>query len=303
MQVLVVGTLGIDTVETPFGREDDILGGSATYASLSASFFTQPGIVSVIGSDFPEDYIKLLEKNKINTEGIQKLPGKTFRWTGSYKDDLNMATTIKTELNVLEEFKAIVPKSYRKIKYLLLGNIDPELQLKVIKQMDKPKLIVGDTMNFWIAYKNEELKKTLKYLDILVINDAEARQLANEPNLIKAAGIIRKMGPKILIIKKGEHGALMISEKTHFSASAYPLEEIFDPTGAGDSFAGGLVGYLASTDDISEPNIRRAIIYGSVMASFNVEDFSIRKLLKLKSNDILKRYKSFHKFSNFDISA
>ncbi|MBI4652030.1 sugar kinase [Candidatus Desantisbacteria bacterium] len=303
MQVLVVGTLGIDTVETPFGREDDILGGSATYASLSASFFALPGIISVIGSDFPEDYIKLLRNNNINTDGIQKLPGRTFRWTGSYKDDLNMATTIKTELNVLEEFKAIVPKSYRKIKYLLLGNIDPELQLKVIKQMDSPKLIVGDTMNFWIAYKNEELKRTLKYLDILVINDAEARQLANEPNLIKASGIIRKMGPKILIIKKGEHGALMISEKTHFAASAYPLEEIFDPTGAGDSFAGGLVGYLAKTGDISEPNIRRAIIYGSVMASFNVEDFSIRKLLKLKSNDILKRVKSFHKFSNFDINA
>ncbi len=300
MRLLVAGTIGIDTIDTPFGREEEILGGSATYASLAASFFSNPHIVSVIGQDFPEDYIRLFNKKNINVEGIQRLPGKTFRWTGSYKDDLNMATTIKTDLNVLEEFKAIVPKSYRDLKYVLLGNIDPELQLKIIKQMKNTKLIVGDTMNFWIAYKKNELLKTLKHLDILIINDAEARQLSNEPNLIKASDIIKKMGPKILIIKKGEHGSLMFSGKNHFSASAYPLEEIFDPTGAGDCFAGGFLGYIAKTDDISESNLRKAIIYGSVIASFNVEDFSIRKLLKIKSNEIIKRYKSFGKFSHFD---
>ncbi|MBI5207579.1 MAG: sugar kinase [Candidatus Firestonebacteria bacterium] len=300
MSVLVVGTMGIDSVETPFGRVDEVLGGSATYASLAASFFTQPKMVSVIGTDFPEDYIKILRKKNIDVEGIQKISGKTFRWTGIYKDDLNVANTLKTELNVLEEFKAIVPKSYRDTKYVLLGNIDPELQLKVIKQMTNPKLIIGDTMNFWIAYKRNELLKTLKKLHVLVINDSEARQLANEPNLVKAAGIIRKMGPKILIIKKGEHGALMFSEKTLFASSAYPLEEIFDPTGAGDCFAGGFIGYLAKNEDISERSMRRAIVHGSVIASFNVEDFSVNKLIKIKANDIVKRFKDFRKFSHFD---
>ncbi|MBI5417349.1 sugar kinase [Candidatus Poribacteria bacterium] len=299
MSTLIVGTIGIDSVETPFGQEDNVLGGSATYASLAASFFSHPNIVSVIGNDFPEDYMHILKKRKIDTQGIQKISGKTFRWTGSYKDDLNMATTIKTDLNVLEDFQAIVPNSYKKLKYVLLGNIDPELQLKVIKQMENPKLIVGDTMNFWIAYKKAELLKTLKKLDVLIINDAEARQLADEPNLIKAANVIKKMGPKILIVKKGEHGALMFTKTTHFAISAFPLEQIFDPTGAGDCFAGGFIGYLAKTNNISESNMRKAIVHGSVIASFNVEDFSIRRLIKIKSKDIACRYKTFYKFSNF----
>jgi len=300
--ILVVGSLALDTVETPFGKADNSLGGSATFISVAASYFTAPiKLVGVVGGDFPKEHINLLEEHSVDLEGLQIIEdGATFRWSGKYHYDLNVRDTLFTHLNVFETFNPVIPEKYKQTKYVILGNIDPVLQRKVLQQIDKPKLVICDTMNFWIEGKRDELVETLKLVDVLVFNDSEARLMANEPNLIKAAKQIIKMGPRCIIIKKGEHGALMVTENTIFSAPAYPLENINDPTGAGDSFAGGFVGWLAKTDDISDENLKKAVIYGSTMASFCVEEFSIQGLLSLSYLKIKDRFREFIRLSKVE---
>jgi sugar/nucleoside kinase (ribokinase family) len=300
--LLVVGSLGLDTVETPFDKIEDALGGSATYISLAASYFSGPvELVGVVGSDFPNEYIKILNNHNVDVEGLQVVDGgKTFRWAGKYHYDLNVRDTLYTHLNVFEKFDPIIPNNFRKSKYVCLGNIDPILQEKVLDQMEDPQFIVCDTMNYWIERKLNELIKLLPRVNVLIINDSEARLLAHDPNLIRAAKKIRELGPEILIIKKGEHGALLFTEDTIFSAPAYPMETIFDPTGAGDSFAGGFIGYLYKTRDLSSENLKRAVIYGSTMASFCVEKFSTKGLEYLSYLGVQDRYREFMKLSRFD---
>ena len=302
MSLLVVGSVGIDTIETPFGRVTDVLGGSATYIAVAASYFVTPvRLVGVVGGDFPKEHIDFLESREIDLEGLQIVPGgKTFRWGGRYHYDLNTRDTLFTELNVFEHFDPVIPRSFRKTTYVCLGNIDPVLQRSVLEQIEKPRLVVGDTMNFWIKGKNKDLRQTLKLMDVLIINEAEARQLTNEPNLIKAARIIMSMGPRAVVIKKGEHGALLATEQTIFFAPAYPLENINDPTGAGDTFAGGFVGWIAKTDDLSEEGLKRAVIYGSALASFCVERFSIERYKDLTYFEIMDRFREFRELSRFD---
>jgi len=302
MSLLVVGSLGIDTIETPFGRVENVLGGSATYIVTAASYFVAPiRLVGIVGGDFPKEYIDFLESREVDLEGLQIVKdGKTFRWGGRYQYDLNSRDTLFTELNVFEHFDPVIPESFRKTTHVCLGNIDPDLQRRVLEQIEKPRLVVGDTMNFWIKRKRKELLETLKLVDILIINDAEARELTNEPNLIRAAKAIIGKGPRMIIIKKGEHGALLVTERTVFSAPAYPLEMINDPTGAGDAFAGGFIGWLAKTDDLSEANCKRAVIYGSALASFCVEQFSLIRLKDLTSIEIHDRFREFRELSKFD---
>lgn len=302
MGLLVVGSLGLDTVITPFDKIDEALGGSASYISLAASYFGGPiEFVGVVGSDFPKEYIKIIEDHNVDTEGLQIIEGgKTFRWTGKYHYDLNMRDTLSTELNVFEKFDPAIPENFRKSKYVCLGNIDPVLQSRVLDQMEDAQFVVCDTMNFWIEGKKDDLLKLLKRVDVLIINDSEARLLAHEPNLIRAARMIRELGPKILIIKKGEHGALLFVEDIVFSAPAYPMETIFDPTGAGDSFAGGFIGYLYKTRDLSPDSLKRAVIYGSTMASFCVEKFSTKGLEELSNLQIQDRFREFMTLSRFD---
>ena len=302
MGLLVVGSLGLDTVITPFDKMEDALGGSATYISMAASYFSAPvHMVGVVGSDFPKEYINLFEEHNINLQGLQIVEGgKTFRWTGKYHYDLNTRDTLVTELNVFEKFDPVIPEELRKVKYVVLGNIDPVLQIKVLDQLDSPRFVVCDTMNYWIEGKHKELLETLKRINVVILNDSEARLLSKEPNLIKAARVIRGMGPKIVIIKKGEHGALLITEETVFSAPAYPLENIFDPTGAGDAFAGGFVGWLGRTDDINEENLKRAVIYGSALASFCVEKFGVDGLRELTYLQIQDRFRAFRELSRFE---
>ncbi|MFO7445524.1 MAG: PfkB family carbohydrate kinase [Ignavibacteriaceae bacterium] len=300
MGLLVVGSLGLDTVATPFDRVEDALGGSATYISLSASYFSGPVyLVGVVGEDFPKEYIKLLEAHNVDLEGLQIEKGKTFRWSGKYHYDLNVRDTLLTELNVFEKFNPVIPDKFRKSKFVCLGNIDPVLQLRVLDQMDNPHFVVCDTMNYWIEGRKEELLKLLKRVNVLIINDSEARLLAKEPNLIKAAKMIRGMGPEILIIKKGEHGALLFTEDVVFSAPAYPMEMIYDPTGAGDSFAGGFTGYLHKTQDLSPENMKCAVVYGSAMASFCVEKFSTKGLEDLEYLRVHDRFREFLNLSTF----
>lgn len=295
MGLLVVGSLGLDDVTTPFYKNENALGGAATYISMAASYFTAPiYLVGVVGEDFPKEYIDLLEKKNIDLEGLQIIEGgKTFRWAGKYHYDLNIRDTLLTELNVFENFNPVVPEKYKKSSYVCLGNIDPVLQMKVLVQMNDPKCVVCDTMDYWIKGQKDELLELLKKVNILIINDSETRLLANEPNLIKAAKHILDFGPEILIIKKGEHGALLISNDTIFSAPAYPLESIYDPTGAGDSFAGGFIGYLHKTHDLSIENIKRAVIYGSTMASFCVEQFSTKGLEDIDFLRVNDRFREF----------
>ncbi|TAK56653.1 MAG: sugar kinase [Bacteroidetes bacterium] len=302
MSLLVVGSLALDTVETPFGSVQDALGGSAMYISTVASYFVTPvRMVGVVGGDFPKSAIEFLESRHVDTEGLQIIEKeKTFRWGGRYHYDLNARDTLFTELNVFEKFNPVIPESYKSSTYVCLGNIDPVLQRRVVEQLHKPRLVVGDTMNFWIDRRYEELKKTLERMDILIINDSEARLLAQEPNLIRASRKILKMGPKVIIIKKGEHGALLFTEKTFFSAPAFPLENIYDPTGAGDTFAGGFIGWIARTDDLSEENLRRAVIYGSTLASFCVERFSLERFKELSYLEIQDRFHEFRRLTNFD---
>jgi len=302
--LLIVGSLAMDTVETPFNRVDEALGGSATYISLAASYFTAPvNLVGVVGEDFPKKYIDLLENHNIDLQGLQVVPGeKTFRWAGKYHYDMNSRDTLLTELNVFSNFNPVIPDKLRKNRFVCLGNIDPSLQLRVLDQIEKTDFVVCDTMNYWIEGKLDDLLKVLKRTNLLIINDSEARLLAQEPNLIKAAKKIRDLGSEILIIKKGEHGALLFADSIIFSAPAYPLESIFDPTGAGDTFAGGLIGYLHKTQDLSPENIKRAVVFGSTMASFCVEEFSTKGLEDLSYLRIKDRYRDFLSISRFDES-
>lgn len=295
MSVLVVGSIAFDTIETPFGRSDDTLGGSSTYITLSANYFSDNvNLVGVVGSDFGDQNLRLFQSRDINIDGLQVIEdGKTFRWAGKYHYDMNTRDTLDTQLNVLADFDPVIPHQYQQCKYVCLGNIDPILQRKVLGQISRPKLRICDTMNFWIEGMLDELKKTLEEVDLLVINDSEARELSREPNLVKAARVIRNMGPKILIIKKGEHGALLFTDNGVFAAPAYPLESIYDPTGAGDTFAGGLIGYIAKQDDFSELTLRKGILYGSAMASFCVEQFGPQRLLDLSHLEIEDRFQSF----------
>ena len=302
MSLLVVGSVALDSVETPFDKVDDALGGSATYISLAAGYFSAPiELIGVVGSDFPKKYIEMLEQHNIGLEGLQVIEGeKTFRWGGKYHYDLNVRDTLFTELNAFQNFNPIIPEKFRKSRYVCLGNIDPILQMKVLDQVSDPQFVVCDTMNLWINLMKPDLIKLLKRVHVFILNDSEARMLTEEPNLIKAAKLIRQMGPEILIIKKGEHGALLFTQDTIFSAPAYPMEIIFDPTGAGDSFAGGFTGYLHQTRDLSPENVKRAVIYGSTMASFCVEKFSTKGLEELSILQIQDRFREFKKLSTFD---
>lgn len=300
MDILVIGSVAFDSVETPFGRGDDVLGGSATYFSTSASFFTGVQLVAVVGDDFPEEPKEFLRSRGVDLAGLQTRPGETFRWKGRYGYDLNEAQTLETHLNVFETFHPQLPESYRKAEYVFLANIDPELQLEVLNQVERPKLIACDTMNFWIEGKREALVRTLGHVDILVINEAEVRQLADEANLVKASRAVLAMGPKTLVVKRGEYGVLVFTEHSIFSAPAYPLEEVFDPTGAGDTFAGGFMGYLAATNNLSDETIRKATVFGSVMASFTVEDFSLNRLRKLSWSEVEERFRRFQALTAFE---
>jgi sugar/nucleoside kinase (ribokinase family) len=300
--LLVVGSLALDTVETPFDKVADALGGSATYISIAASYFTGPvNLVGVVGDDFPEKYIQLFEDHKIDLDGMQIKKGeKTFRWGGKYHYDLNVRDTLFTDLNAFENFNPVISEQFRKSKYVCLGNIDPVLQMKVLDQMSDPQFVVCDTMNLWINMMKDDLMKLLKRVKAFILNDSEARLLTNEPNLIKAAKQILKLGPEILIVKKGEHGAMLFSQDTIFSAPAFPMEMIFDPTGAGDAFAGGFTGYLHQSRDLSIDNLKKAVIYGSAMASFCVEKFSTSGLEDLSYLQIQDRFREFRKISRFD---
>ncbi len=302
MSLLVVGSLALDTIETPFGKAERTLGGSATFISVAASYFTQPvRLVGVVGGDFPKKELEYFEEREIDLEGLQiKEEGKTFHWHGKYDYDLNSRESLVTELNVFADFDPVVPESFKKSQYLCLGNIHPDLQKKVFLQMQNPKLVVADTMNFWIDGAYDALLEVLKHINVFIINDSEAREISKEANLFKAAKKIQGYGPKIVIIKKGEHGALMFYENELFSAPAYPLESIYDPTGAGDSFAGGFIGYLAKTDDISFENMKRAVIYGSTIASFCVEKFSLDGTRDLSQLVIKDRFNEFTRFSTFE---
>ena len=296
--ILIIGTVALDTIETPFGKVEKTLGGSATYASFAASFFSTPSLISVVGDDFPKKYIELMKKRDIGLEGL-KIIGKTFHWEGFYEYDMNEAKTRKTELNSLEHFKVEVPEKYKDLKYVFLANIDPEQQLETLRQMNKPDFVVLDTMNFWINNKKKSLIEVIKKVDVLLLNDGEARQLFNTVNVVKAANEALSLGPGAVIIKKGEHGALLFTKNKHFNAPGYPLENIKDPTGCGDSFGGAFIGYLAKTEDLNEKNFRRAVIYGSVIASHNAEDFGLNRLKHLTMEDIDKRYKEFHYIREF----
>ncbi len=301
MSVLAVGTVALDSIETPFKKEDDVLGGSAMYITTAARFFTpHVRLVAVVGNDFPPAYLDLLRKSGVNLEGLEVDPeGKTFAWSGRYHYNLNDRDTLATHLNVLETFDPVVPASYRDSRIVCLGNLAPKTQQSVLAQVDDPALVVCDTMNFWIEHTPEDLQETLRLVDCLIINDAEARELANEPNLVRAARTIRGMGPRILVIKKGEHGALLFVDDVIFSAPAYPLEDIQDPTGAGDTFMGGFAGYLAQAEFIDTEALKNAVIYGSAMASFCVEDFGPTRLFNLGVSEITRRMHEFRQLSAF----
>jgi sugar/nucleoside kinase (ribokinase family) len=303
-QLLIVGTVAFDAIETPFGQTDKILGGAATYIGLSAANFkTDTAIVSVVGDDFPKEHINLLKDSQINLEGLEVVEGgKTFFWSGRYHNDMNTRDTLDTQLNVLADFKPNVPNSFKNADIVMLGNLHPAVQLSVIDQVKNPKLVVLDTMNFWMDTTLELLKEVIAKVDVITINDEEARQLSGEYSLVKSARKISEMGPKYVVIKKGEHGALLFHENEMFFAPALPLEEVFDPTGAGDTFAGGFSGYLAETKDISFENMKKAIIYGSNLASFCVEKFGTDRMQELNVEEINKRLKQFKSLTQFEIN-
>lgn len=300
MSLLVVGTVALDSVKTPFGSVDNALGGSATYFSTSASYFTDVRLVAVIGEDFPKEHLQFLKSRNIDTGGIQQERGKTFHWKGEYGYDLNEARTLATDLNVLATFKPSISDDFKSSDVVFLANIDPEIQLEVLRQVKKPKLVACDTMNYWITSKPEQLRRTLKEVDLLTINESEIRQLAGESSLVKAAKTVQAMGPKTVVVKQGSYGALMFNGRSVFSAPAYPLESVFDPTGAGDTFAGGFMGYLANTLNFSETSLRQAVIFGSVMASLNVEAFSLDRLRSLDYKEIEGRYREFKRLTHFE---
>ncbi|MBI3235670.1 MAG: sugar kinase [Bacteroidetes bacterium] len=305
MSLLVVGSVAFDAIETPFGKTDKIVGGAATYISLCSSYFTKDvKLVGVVGEDFPAETIESFKTHGIDVEGLQIKQGeKSFFWSGKYHNDMNSRDTLVTELNVLADFDPIIPENYKNAQYVMLGNLAPKVQQTVLERMgSRPKLVVMDTMNFWMEIALDDLKTTLKMVDVLSINDEEARLLSGEYSLVKAAAKVMAMGPKFLIIKKGEHGALLFHQNEVFYAPALPLEDVFDPTGAGDTFAGGFIGYLAKTDDISFDNMKRAIIYGSAMASFCVEKFGTERLIGLTESEINERVGQFKKLSHFEIN-
>jgi len=300
MAVLIVGSVALDTVITPFGKNEEALGGAATYFSCAASYFDTPRMVAVVGDDFPREHIQTFRHFNIDMEGLEVRKGKTFRWSGKYGYDLNERDTLSTHLNVFEHFHPKLPGSYRESEFVFLGNIHPSLQLEVLDQIESPKFVACDTMNLWIENEREALSELIGKVDSIVLNDSEARELAREPNLAKAARKIQDMGCPKVVIKKGEHGCLFFSPHSHFSAPAYPLDSVNDPTGAGDSFAGGFMGYLSQSGKLDELNIRRAIIYGSVMASFTVEEFGIDRLLSLSDEEISVRFREFREITLFD---
>jgi sugar/nucleoside kinase (ribokinase family) len=306
MSLLVIGSVAFDAIETPFGKTDKIIGGAATYITLSSSYFgSAVNLVAVVGGDFPKGDIQLLQEHGIDTEGLQiKEDEKSFFWSGKYHNDMNSRDTLVTELNVLGTFDPIIPDAYQNSNYLMLGNLSPQVQKTVIDRMEnRPKLVAMDTMNFWMDIAREELDQTIAKVDVVIINDEEARQLSGEYALVKAAKKIMAMGPKFLIIKKGEHGALLFNEDKCYFCPALPLEEVFDPTGAGDTFAGGFIGYLAATDDISFENMKRAVIYGSAMASFCVEKFGTERLINLERKEIEHRVQQFIDLSQVEITV
>lgn len=303
-KLLIVGTVAFDAIETPFGKTDKILGGAATFIGLAAAMFdVDSAIVSIVGDDFPKEYLDLFTRKNIDISGIEIIKGgKTFFWSGKYHNDLNSRDTLSTELNVLADFEPVVPEAYKDADVVMLGNLHPNIQLSVINQMkQKPKLLVLDTMNYWMDHTMPELLKVMAKVDVIAINDAEARQLTKEYSLVKAAAEIQKMGPKFVIIKKGEHGALLFHHEHIFFAPALPLEEVFDPTGAGDTFAGGFVGYLAETRNVSFNNIRNAVIHGSNLASFCVERFGTERMTDLDEAEMLNRLDQFKELTQFDI--
>jgi len=301
-KLLIVGTVAFDAIETPFGKTDKILGGAATYIGLSAANFDiESAVVSVVGEDFPQEYLDLLKKNNINIEGVEIVKGgKTFFWSGKYHNDLNTRDTLDTQLNVLADFDPVVPESHKDAEFVMLGNLHPLVQLSVLEQVKNPKLVVLDTMNFWMDNALEDLMKVIEKVDVITINDEEARQLSGEYSLVKAARKIEEMGPKYVVIKKGEHGALLFHNDEIFFAPALPLEEVFDPTGAGDTFAGGFIGYLAKTGDISFENMKSAVIYGSNLASFCVEKFGTERMQSLTGDQMDKRLDQFKKLTQFE---
>ncbi|MGH7807978.1 MAG: PfkB family carbohydrate kinase [Thermodesulfobacteriota bacterium] len=300
MSVLVVGSIALDSIETPFKSVQDVLGGSASYFSLAASLFTDVKVVAVVGEDFPDEYIELFRSKQIGLEGVKRAPGKTFRWHGRYGYDLGDPDTLGTFLNVFEKFDPIIPENYREMEYVFLANIDPQLQLNVLNQVKKPKLVACDTMNYWIENKPNKLKEVLEHVNIFVVNDSEVRALAREPRMLRAARTVIEMGPEILVVKRGEYGALMFSKEGIFWAPSYPLEEIVDPTGAGDTFAGGFMGYISSRDNLESMEFKKGVVYGSVLASFTVEDFSVKRLALLQKEEMSTRFEAFLKLSNLE---
>ena len=299
MSVLVVGTVAFDSIETPFGAAERILGGSAAYFALGASFFAPVRVVGVIGKDFPQDFLDVFTQRNIDLEGLERAQGDTFHWRGRYHEDINLRDTIELHLNVLAGFQPKLPESYRDAEYVFLGNIDPAMQMEVLNQLRRLKLVACDTMDHWIRESPQELRKVLERIEILVVNDSEARLLSGYENIVKAARAILKMGPKMVLIKRGEYGVLQFSDSSMFATPAYPLEEVFDPTGAGDSFAGGFLGQLARSGDQSQGGLRRAIVYGSVVASFTVEDFGVKRLTDLSMAEVEERYRRFVELTDF----
>jgi sugar/nucleoside kinase (ribokinase family) len=302
VSLLVVGSVAFDALESPYGKVDRAIGGAATYFAVAASFFTHVNLVGIVGDDFTEIDAQIFRGRAIDVEGLERAPGKTFFWAGKYSENLNERTTLVTDLNVFADFRPKLPENYRNSKYVFLANIAPDLQRDVLKQVKgKPRLVALDTMNYWIERTNTELRETLRHIDILVINDSETRQLSGEHNLLRAAKHIFKMGPSTLIVKRGEYGAMMVDKRGVFCVPAFPLEEPHDPTGAGDSFAGGFMGYLASAGNKSDASLRRAMVYGSVLGSFTVEKFGLDRLRKLKRSEIHARARHFSKLTQFKL--
>jgi len=299
MSILVVGTVAFDSIETPRGFAERVLGGSASYFAVAASFFSPVKIVGVVGEDFPEDYLEIFSQRGVDLQGLKRAPGETFHWRGRYHEDLNVRDTVELRLNVLTGFSPTLPESYRDAEYVFLGNIDPGMQIEVLSQLRRMRLVACDTMDHWIQGSGEALRKLLRRIEMLIINDSEARLLSGEHNIVRAARSILKMGPKVVLIKRGEYGVLQFSDSSIFSTPAYPLEEVFDPTGAGDSFAGGFLGHLARSGDHGQGGLRRAIVYGSVVASFTVEDFGLQRLTRLSVEEIEERYQRFIELTDF----